>query len=94
MFIGFKCYDYNVLIVNISNDGILGLDFLVKYVCNVNLVEEILNIGYEGERVFCYRFVSNVLLICFKIVVIENIEIFFRSEIIVFGIMVDGYLLG
>lgn len=72
----------------------MGLDFLVKHGCNVNLVEETLNIGYGGERVPCHRFVSNALSICFKIAVTENIEILSRSEMIVPGTTVDGYLPG
>lgn len=92
--IGSKCYDHNVLIASISNDGILGLDFLVKHGCNVNLVEETLNIGYDGERVPCHRFVSHALSTCFKIAVTENIEIPSRSEMIVPGTTVDGYLPG
>lgn len=92
--IGSKCYDHNVLIANISNDGILGLGFLVKHACNVNLAEETLNIGYEGERVPCHRFVSNALSTCFKIAVTKNIETPSRSETIVPGTTVDGYLPG
>lgn len=92
--IGSKCYDHNVLIANISNDGILGLNFLVKHASNVNLAEETLNIGYEGKRVPCHRFVSNALSTCFKIAVTENIEIPSRSETIVPGTTVDGYLPG
>lgn len=62
-----KCYDHNVLVAIISNDGILGLDFQVKHACNVNLAEETLNIGHEGERVPCHRFVSNALSTCFTL---------------------------
>lgn len=73
----------------------MGLDFFEKNNCIVKLLDGILYIGLESKEIRCYKLAIDVLVFCCecKIVVLEDIEIFLRCEMIVFGVIVyvDGY---
>lgn len=93
--IGTETFEHDVLIANIQNDGILGLDFLEKNNCTVKLSDGILYIGSESKEIRCYKSAIDVLASCCecKIAVLEDIEIPPRCEMIVPGaiVHVDGY---
>jgi hypothetical protein len=62
--LGSNTFDHNLLIANISNNGILGLDFLERHDCTVNLSEMTLFIGSKGETIPCYGLASAALATC------------------------------
>lgn len=92
--VGSDTYYHNVLIANISNGGILGLDFLEKHVCTVNLSEITLFIKSKGEVIPCHILASAAIATCCKVAVLGDIEIPPRCEGIVPGATVGGIVPG
>lgn len=80
--IGTKIYDQNVLIADIANDGILGMDFLVDHQCDVLLSQNKLKI--KGEIIQCFHYASSAKS-SYRVAIQETVEVPASSEIIVYG---------
>ena len=73
---------HNVLIADINNDAILGIDFLTANNCDVLLSKSCLDV--QGDKIPCFRY-SNEISTCCRITVSENIVIPPGTEMIVPG---------
>ena len=86
--IGQKIFEHEILLANDRNDGILGIDLLEKYSCDVNLRKRKLRV--QGESILCYLKDSDQTAnSCYRIAVCENVTVLPGS-----GIMIEGKLLG
>ena len=92
--IGSNVYDHNLVVANITNDGILGLDFLEKHSCAVNLSERTLSIESNGEIIPCHKLANTAIATCCKVAVLEDLEIPPRCELMVPGATVGGIVPG
>ena len=79
----------NVWVVEIENECILGLDFLVPNNCVVNLAEACLHIGREEVRL--KRMTALGRPVCRRVVVAKNWSVPPKSEAIIPGVL-DGVL--
>lgn len=68
----------------------MGLDFFENNNYIFRLFDGILYISLESEEICCYKYVNDVLVFCCesKIVVLEDIEIFWICKMIVFWVIV------
>ena len=80
--LGENKYSHNVLVADIPNEGILGMDFLTSHGCDVILSKNRLVVG--GENIPCFHYASSAKS-CYKVVVQETLEVPANSEIIVPG---------
>ena len=78
--IGQKVYKQGLAIAEIAMDGVIGLDFLNKYKCKVDIVNKKLLIDSEEVPM-----VSEGSIGCYRISVGETCNIPPRSEILVYG---------
>ena len=78
--IGDHVYTQELAIAKLSMDGVLGLDFLNKYNCVVDIVKRTLTIGKEEVPLISEGFIG-----CYRVSVSETCSIPSRSEIIVYG---------
>ena len=74
---------HNLYLADINNDGILGIDFLQRFCCNVLLNERCIESG--GERISCYSLKNDGNTACCQVTVKENVVIPPESEIILPG---------
>ena len=82
-----KCtFQHEVLFADITQDGILGIDFMIKNKCDVMRSRSCHKV--KGEEISCY--VSNgIQLVCCRVALVENVSIPAKSEIIVAGKPLD-----
>ena len=78
---------HHVLVANISNDGILGMDFLTQNKADLLLSRQCLRI--QGEEIPCFRFKSNAQATCCRVSVSEDIVVPACSELILMGRPLD-----
>ena len=86
--IGKRSYENEFLLTDIKDNGILGMDFLTKYKCDLMLSK-----GYillNKERIPCITGQSDKQNICCRISTQENIIIPPKSEMIISGKIIDG----
>ena len=81
--IGKQKLKHTVLIADIENEGILGMDFLKAYQCDLVLTRQIMKIN--GEEILCFANSRNVQPTCCRVAVLEPTEILPESEMIVSG---------
>ena len=81
--IGKQKLKHTVLIANIENEGILGMDFLKAYQCGLVLTRQIMKI--HGEEILCFSNSRNVQPTCCRLAVLKPTEIPPESEMIVSG---------
>ena len=81
--IGKQKLKHTVLIADIENGGILGMDFLKAYQCDLVLTRQIMKIN--GEDILCFANSRNVQPTCCRVAVLEPTEIPPESEMIVSG---------
>ncbi|VDI23711.1 Hypothetical predicted protein [Mytilus galloprovincialis] len=75
-------YHHNVLVADISNEGIIGMDFLVTHDCDVLLSQNKLKI--KGEIIQCYHYASSAKS-CYRVAIQETVDVPPNSEMIVSG---------
>lgn len=73
---------HDVLIADIQNDVILGIDFLTKHKCDVHLSKNCLDV--QGDKIPCFRY-SNEVFSCCRIAVTNHIVVPPGTEMIVPG---------
>lgn len=73
---------HDVLIADIQNDVILGIDFLTKHKCDVLLSKNCLDV--QGDKIPCFRY-SNDVFTCCRIAVSDHAVVPPGTEIIVPG---------
>lgn len=79
--IGSHIINHEVLIADIHNDGILGVDFLTPNNCDVLLNESCLSIN--GDRIPCYHFTENMQPTICRIAVAHDVVVPPEAEVIV-----------
>ncbi|KAK3085966.1 hypothetical protein FSP39_011423 [Pinctada imbricata] len=90
--IGEKVCMHDVLLADIQSDGILGMDFLSKYECDLQLGQGYLVMG--GQKVICYSDNDLEKPLCCRVSITEEIQIPAESEILVTGKILDPFRLG
>ncbi|VDI74064.1 Hypothetical predicted protein [Mytilus galloprovincialis] len=80
--LGNYIYHHNVLVADISNEGIIGMDFLVTHDCDVLLSQNKLKI--KGEIIQCYHYASSAKS-CYRVAIQETVDVPPNSEMIVSG---------
>ncbi|CAG2223534.1 unnamed protein product [Mytilus edulis] len=80
--LGNYIYHHNVLVADISNEGIIGMDFLVTHDCDVLLSQNKLKI--KGEIIQCYHYASSAKT-CYRVAMQETVDVPPNSEMIVSG---------
>ncbi|KAK3108932.1 hypothetical protein FSP39_019065 [Pinctada imbricata] len=90
--IGEKVCVHDVLLADIQCDGILGMDFLSKYECDLQLGQGYLVMG--GQKVICYSDSDLENPLCCRVSITEEIRIPAESEIPVTGKIIDPFRLG
>ncbi|XP_061184899.1 uncharacterized protein LOC133192908 [Saccostrea echinata] len=73
---------HDVLVADINNDVILGIDFLTANKCDVLLSKSCLDV--QGDKIPCFRY-SNEVSTCCRITVTENVVVPPGTEMIVPG---------
>ena len=81
--IGKQKLKHTLLIADIENDGILGMDFLKAHNCDLVLSRQIMKIN--GEEVLCFPNSRNPPLQCCGVAVLQPVQIPPESEVIVPG---------
>ncbi|KAK3108631.1 hypothetical protein FSP39_012081 [Pinctada imbricata] len=81
--VGSQVFEHNVIVADINNEGILGLDFLSAHNCDLDLGNFCLTLKPSNESIECHHYASNAKVSCFKIAVTEQVEIPPCTEIIV-----------
>ena len=81
--IGKQKLKHTLLVADIENDGILGMDFLKAHQCDLVLTRQIMKLN--GEEILCFANSRNVQPRCCRVTVLEPIEIPLESEMIVPG---------
>ena len=71
--IGTQKLKQNVLIADIENDGILGMDFLTAHKCDIMLTCKLMKIN--GEEILCFANSRDVLPRCCRVAVLEPVVI-------------------
>ena len=85
--LGSQTISHDVLLADINNDGIIGVDFLNANKCDVMLTKKCLNMN--GEKIPCFLKDQKSTHSCCRIAVSENITIPPESEMIVPGKIID-----
>ena len=80
--LGNHSYHHNVLVADISNEAILGMDFLVSNNCDVLLSQNKLSV--KGETIQCFHYASNAKS-CYRVAIQETTEVPPNSEIFISG---------
>lgn len=81
--IGKQTLKHTLLIADIENDGILGMDFLTAHQCDLVLTRQIIKVN--GEEVLCFANSRNAQPRCCRVAVLEPVEIPPETEMIVPG---------
>ena len=81
--IGNQHLRHTLLIADIENVGILGMDFLRTHHCDLVLSRQVMKVN--GEEVLCFANSRNAPLRCCRVAVLEPVEIPPESEMIVLG---------
>ena len=81
--IGTQKLKHSVLIADIENDGILGMDFLTAHKCDLMLTRKLMKIN--GEEILCFANSRDVQPRCCRVAVLEPVVIPPESEIVVPG---------
>ena len=76
--IGNRDFIHDVYIADIKTDGILGLDFLSKYECSIQLGQSSMQIGQE--KVPCYGNSDLTTPMCCRVCIAEDVEVPPESE--------------
>ena len=85
--IGKHTFCHDVLVADIQNDGILGVDFLSPNKCDVLLSKSCLSV--KGDKIPCFHFNKSMEPTICRIAVAQDVVIPPESEIIVSGKFVD-----
>ena len=80
--LGNHSYHHNVLVADISNEAILGMDFLVSNNCDVLLSQNKLSV--KGEIIQCFHYASNAKS-CYRVAIQETTEVPPNSENFISG---------
>ena len=84
-----KCtFQYEVLFADITQDGILGIDFMMKNKCDLIINKSCLKV--KREEIPCYMSSSSHPPCC-RVVLVENVSVPPESEIIVSGKPLDSF---
>ena len=84
-----KCtFQHEVLFADITQDGILGIDFMMKNKCDLIISKSCLKV--KGEEIPCYMSSSSHPLCC-RVALVENVSVPPESEIIVSGKPLDSF---
>ena len=78
--IGEEKYETEVIVADVESDLMIGLDFMQRYQCSVNVHLQTFTIGKKTHQVTCSGSLG-----CYRVVVAEDVEIPARSESIVQG---------
>ena len=78
---------HDVLFADVKNDGILGMDFLAKYHCDMFLSKN--HLLLNGEKIACFRSSVDAVPTCSRIAILETVEVPPECEIIVEGRPID-----
>ncbi|KAK3598269.1 hypothetical protein CHS0354_022586 [Potamilus streckersoni] len=81
--LGTHTFTHEVLLADIQQDGILGIDFLRKHQCDPIISKAYLNV--KGEKVPCYMKSDEKKMMCCRIASTENVEILPETEVVVNG---------
>ncbi|KAL3853877.1 hypothetical protein ACJMK2_013176 [Sinanodonta woodiana] len=87
--LGSHTFKHEVLLADIQQDGILGIDFLKKCKCDPIISKGCLNV--KCEKVSCYMKSDEKKTVCCRIALTENVVILPESEIVVNGRPIDLY---
>jgi dUTPase len=87
MNLGNNEFNHEVLIGDIQNDGILGVDFLTPNRCDVLLSKSCLS--FEGKKIPCFHFNKNMKPTVCRISVAQDIVVPPEAEVIILGELVD-----
>ena len=83
-----KCtFRHEVLFADITQDGILGIDFMIKNKCDLMISRSCLKV--KGEEILCYMS-NDIQPVCCRVALVENVSIPDESEIIVVGKPLDS----
>ena len=85
--LGSQTFNHDVLLADIQNDGIIGIDFLNKCKCDIMVSKKCLKLN--GEKIHCFMKDGNKNATTCRIAVTENVVIPPESEIIIPGKPVD-----
>ena len=88
MNLGNNEFNHEVLIGDIQNDGILGVDFLTPNRCDVLLSKSCLS--FEGKKIPCFHFNKNMKPTVCRISVAQDIVVPPEAEVIILGELVDS----
>lgn len=80
---------HEVLFADIKNDGILGIDFMIKHKCDVLLSKD--HLVLNSEKIACFHSSVAVTSTCCRIAVLEKVEIPPECEVIVKGRPLDKF---
>ncbi len=78
--IGSASCDIQVIVANIENDALLGLDFLKQERCIVDVVNNTMTLNGQKVQLNCEGSIG-----CYRVVVAENVEVPAHSEAIIRG---------
>ena len=78
---------HDVLLADIKNDGILGMDFLTKHCCDMFLSRN--HLLLNGEKIACFRSSVDAIPTCSRIAILDTVEVPPECEIIVKGRPLD-----
>ncbi|MEW8546534.1 MAG: reverse transcriptase domain-containing protein [Candidatus Thiodiazotropha sp.] len=78
---------HEVLIADVKNDGILGMDFLTKHSCDMFLSKN--HLLLNGEKIACFRSSVEAIPTCSRIAIFETVEVPPECEMIVKGRALD-----
>ncbi|CAC5374211.1 unnamed protein product [Mytilus coruscus] len=81
-YLGDHIYHHSVLVADISNEGIIGMDFLVTHDCDVLLSQNKLKI--KGKIIQCFHYASSAKS-CYRVAIQETVNVPPYSEMIVSG---------
>ncbi|CAG2240186.1 unnamed protein product [Mytilus edulis] len=80
--LGNYIYHHNVLVADISNEGIIGMDFLVTH--DYVLLSQKNKLKIKGEIIQCYHYASSAKS-CYRVAIQETVDVHPNSEMIVSG---------
>ena len=78
---------HDVLFADVKNDGILGMDFLMKHRCDMFLSKN--HLILNGEKIACFHNSVEAISTCCRIAILESVEVPPECEIIVRGRTMD-----
>lgn len=85
--IGSQKISHQMLIADIENDGILGMDFLTAHNCDLMLSQQSMKLN--GEKIRCFPNSRNVKGACCRVAILEHVEIPPETEMVVAGFTTD-----